>query len=237
MSTPTLNAPIGGESNYTNKIAPVGMHLARIYQIIDLGTTEQTGQFGGKKRKVQILFELPLETAVFDQEKGEQPFYARNMYTLSMHEKSTLRKDVHSMLGKQLTDDEAKSFNIFNLLGKECMVNIIHKQSGDKTYANIQTITPVPKGMVCPPAVNPSLVFSTQQPDMEVFRKLPDFVQDKIKLSDEFIAYMNAEMTAKYPTNKPEPIPLPTFVFEKNVNASDFDWMQGDSEDPTKLPF
>jgi len=230
---PTLNAPVGGESNYTNKIAPVGMHLARIYQIIDLGTTEQTGQFGGKKRKVQVLFELPLETAVFDPNKGEQPFYARNMYTLSMHEKSTLRKDVHSMLGKQLTDAEAKTFNIFNLIGRECMVNIIHRPSGDKTYANIQTITPVPKGMVCPPAVNPPLVFSTQQPDMDVFRSLPEFVQDKIKLSDEFIAYMNAEMSATYPKIEA----LPTFTIEKGVNPSDFDWMQGDSEDPSKLPF
>jgi len=230
---PTLNAPVGGESNYSNKIAPVGMHLARIYQIIDLGTTEQTGQFGGKKRKVQILFELPLETAVFDPEKGEQPYYARNMYTLSMHEKSTLRKDVHSMMGKQLTDAEAKTFNIFNLIGRECMVNIIHRPSGDKVYANIQTITPVPKGMVCPPAVNPPLVFSTQQPDMVVFRSLPEFVQDKIKLSDEFIAYMNAEMTAKYPKIEA----LPTFTIEKPVNPSDFDWMQGDQEDPTKLPF
>jgi hypothetical protein len=227
---PTLNAPVGGESNYTNKIAPVGMHLARIYQIIDLGTTEQTGQFGGKKRKVQILFELPLETAVFDPNKGEQPFYARNMYTLSMHEKSTLRKDVHSIEGRTLTEAEAKSFNIFNLLGRECMVNIIHKQNGDKTYANIQTITPVPKGMVCPPAVNPPLVFSTQQPDMDVFRSIPDFVQDKIKLSDEFIAYMNAEMNSKYPKIEA----LPTFTIEKIV---ELDWMQGDSEDPSKLPF
>lgn len=227
---PTLNAPIGGDSNYSNKIAPVGMHLARIYQIIDLGTTEQTGQFGGKKRKVQILFELPLETAVFDPEKGEQPYYARNMYTLSMHEKSTLRKDVHSIEGKTLTEDEAKKYNVFSLIGRECMVNIIHKQSGEKTFANIQTITPLPKGMVCPPAVNPPLVFSTQQPDMEIFRKLPEFVQDKIKLSDEFIAYMNAEMSAKYPKIEA----LPTFTIEKSV---ELDWMQGDQEDPSKLPF
>jgi len=230
---PTLNAPIGGESNYTNKIAPVGMHLARIYQIIDLGTTEQTGQFGGKKRKVQVLLELPLETAIFDPNKGEQPYYVRGMYTLSMHEKSTLRKDVQSMLGKTLTDEEAKKFNIFTLIGKECMVNVIHRHSGDKTYANVQTITPLPKGMVCPPAVNPAVVFSTQQPDMDVFRSLPDFVQDKIKLSDEFIAYMNAEMSAKYPKIEA----LPTFTIEKGVNPSDFDWMQGDSEDPSKLPF
>ena len=230
---PTLNAPIGGDSNYSNKIAPVGMHLARIYQIIDLGTTEQTGQFGGKKRKVQILLELPLETAIFDTEKGEQPYYVRGMYTLSMHEKSTLRKDVQSMLGKTMTDNEAKLFNIFTLLGQECMVNVIHRQNGDKTYANVQTITPLPKGMVCPPAINPPLVFSTQQPDMDAFRKLPEFVQDKIKLSDEFIAYMNAEMSAKYPKIES----LPTFSIEKGVNPSDFDWMQGDSEDPSKLPF
>jgi hypothetical protein len=87
--------------------------------------------------------------------------------------------------------------------------------------------------MVCPPAVNPPLVFSTQQPDMVVFRSLPEFVQDKIKQSDEFIAYMNAEMSATYPKIEA----LPTFTIEKNVNPSDFDWMQGDQEDPTKLPF
>lgn len=224
---PTLNAPIGGDGNYTNKIAPVGMHLARIYQIIDLGTTEQGGQFAGKKRKVQILFELPLETAIFNPEKGEQPYYARNMYTLSMNEKSTLRKDVHSIEGRILTEEEAKKYNVFSLLGRECMVNIIHKPSGDRVFANIQTITPLPKGMVCPPAVNPPLVFSTQAPDMEAFRSLPEFVQDKIKLSDEFIAYMNSQMNANYPPIQPAAID----------NPSNFDWMQGDQEDPTKLPF
>lgn len=230
---PTLNAPIGGESNFTNKIAPVGMHVARIYQIIDLGTTEQGGQFGGKKRKVQIIFELPLEMAIFDPEKGEQPYYVRGMYTLSMHEKATLRKDVQSMIGKSLTDDEAKKFNIFTLLGKECMVNVIHRTSGDKTYANVQTITPLPKGMNCPDAINPAMVFSTQQPDMEVFRKLPEFVQDKIKLSDEFIKYMNSQMESNYPKIDM----LKTFEHLKPVDKNELDWMMGDAEDPSKLPF
>jgi hypothetical protein len=44
---------------------------------------------------------------------------------------------------------------------------------------------------------------------------------------------MNAEMSAKYPKIES----LPTFTIEKSVNPSDFDWMQGDSEDPSKLPF
>jgi hypothetical protein len=41
---------------------------------------------------------------------------------------------------------------------------------------------------------------------------------------------MNAEMSAKYPKIEA----LPTFTIEKNV---ELDWMQGDSEDPSKLPF
>jgi DNA excision repair protein ERCC-3 len=34
-----------------------------------------------------------------------------------MHEKSTLRKDVHSIEGKTLTEDEAKKYNVFSLIG------------------------------------------------------------------------------------------------------------------------
>lgn len=189
MNQPSLTAPMGTNSNKT--IAPEGMHVARIYQIIDLGTTEQGGDYPGKKRKVQILFELPNETSVFDQAKGAQPFYAKSLYTLSMNSKAILRKDVESLLGKTMDDKEAYSFNIFNLIGKECMVQIVHAKKGDNTYANIKTITPMPKGINCPPPFNEAMVFSTQQPDMNVFNKLHDFIQDKIKLSDEFMAFMN----------------------------------------------
>lgn len=189
MNQPSLTAPMGTNSNRT--IAPEGMHVARIYQIIDLGTSEQGGDYPGRKRKVQILFELPNETSVFDQAKGAQPFYAKSLYTLSMNSKSILRNNVESLLGKSMDDKEAYSFNVFTLIRKECMVQIVHAKKNENVYANIKTITPMPKGIVCPPAYNEALIFSTQQPDMAVFNKLPDFIQDKIKLSDEFKAYLD----------------------------------------------
>jgi len=192
MKTPTLTAPVGGSGE--RKICPQGMHVARCYQVIDLGTTEQGGNFPGKRRKVQLLFETPFETAVFTDGSGEQPYYVRNMYTLSMNEKAILRKDVTSWLGIKMTDKEASSFNVFSLLGKECQVNIVHTTKGDNTYANITAITPLAKGMTCPPPTNPLVAFSCSTPDMDIFNTLPDFIKDKIKESDEFIAYMDAAM-------------------------------------------
>lgn len=197
MNTPKLTAPVGGGGE--RKICPQGMHVARCYQIIDLGTTEQGGNYPGKKRKVQFLFETPYETAVFTEETGEQPFYLRATYTLSMNEKAILRKDVASWIGKKMTDDQAAQFDVFSLLGKECQVNVVHTTKGENTYANITAITPLAKGMTCPAPVNPLVAFSAAQPDMDVFKLLPQFVQDKIKESDEFIAFMEQDMNASAP--------------------------------------
>lgn len=180
-----LTASVGGTSN--RQIAPEGTHIARCYQIIHLGTTEQGGNYPGKKNKVQFLFELPLEKAVFNEDKGEQPYYVRSVYTLSMNEKSLLRRDVSAWVGKKLTDEQAKSFDVFSLLGKTCMVNVGHVTKGENTYVNIMSIAPLPKGMSCPDAINEMFVYSPLEHNQEIFAKLPEFVQDKIKESDEYI--------------------------------------------------
>jgi hypothetical protein len=56
------------------------------------------------------------------------------------------------------------------------------------TYANIIGISPVPKGLVCPPSFNTPLCYNTEEHDDAVFNQLPEFIQDKIKMSDEWIA-------------------------------------------------
>ena len=181
-----LTAPVGNSSS--RQIAPEGAFPARCYQIVDLGTTMQQGQFPGKKRKVQFIFELPTELTEFAAGEGEKPFYARAIYNLSMNSKSVLRRDIESWVGKKMSDDFAATFDIFTLLGKACMLNITHVTKGDSTYANIIGISPLPKGLACPPQINESLTYNTEDHDEVAFLKLPDFVQDKIKISDEYIA-------------------------------------------------
>jgi hypothetical protein len=156
----------------------------------------QTGQYPGKKRKVQLIFELPTELCEFEKGEGLKPFYARAIYNLSMNSKSVLRRDIESWAGKKMPDEVAGSFDIFSLLGKACLLNITHVEKGDATYANIIGISPLPKGLVCPPAFNEPLTYNTQDHDEVNFLKLPDFIQDKIKISDEYIARISAPQKA-----------------------------------------
>jgi len=207
MNTPLLTAP-EPESNYSP--CPEGNHIARCFQIIDLGTRNiTTGNFPGLKREVQFLFETPYETSVFDESKGQQPYYVRLKHTLYMTEKSNLRKMIQSWLGKKFTEEEAKYFNIFSLIGMTCQVNVVHSQKGTKTYANIVSVTPMAKGMNCPDAINPLLCYTPVSHDQEAFSKLPSFIQDEIKTSEEFKNYM-AQGMESMPPAQPQRTSLPS---------------------------
>ena len=173
----------GGDS--IRKVCPQGTHIGRCYQIIDLGTTEDK-KFGGRKRKVQLLFELPLETAVFDESKGEQPYYVRTSMTASMSEKANLRKFIESWIGKTMTDKEASQIELFDLIGKAGMINVSHRVTDSGTYANIMSISPLPKGIECPAPVNQPLCYDTTMHNQDVFAQLPEFVRLQIMESDEY---------------------------------------------------
>ena len=70
------------------KIPPAGTHMARCIGMIEIGTVTTTFMDDEKiLQKVSITWELPEELAVFNEEKGEQPFVVSKEYTLSMHEK------------------------------------------------------------------------------------------------------------------------------------------------------
>lgn len=169
---------------------PAGAHAARCYSIIDLGTSEQVIS-GSQKvvRKIRITFELPTERRVFSEEKGEQPCVTSKEFTLSLSEKSNLRAFLKSWRGKDFTPEEADAFDVAKLIGVPCLLNIIHvagKQNPSKMYDEISSISPLPKGMTCPPQENPSFEFSVSEWDQEKFEALPGFIREKIMASFEF---------------------------------------------------
>jgi hypothetical protein len=175
------------ESNF--ELVPAGNHLAICYQMIEIGT--EKGEYQGKPNelyKARIVWELCNEKKVFDPAKGEQPFSIGKDYTLSMGEKATLRHDLESWRGKAFNDDEASGFDITKLIGKPCMLNVIHKtsKSSGKSYATISGVTPVPKGMPLPAQVNPSFVFSYDEWSDEKFTALPEWLRKRIEATPEF---------------------------------------------------
>lgn len=167
-----------------------GTYVARCYSMIEIGTIDT--EFNGEKKKahkVNIAWELPTETAIFNEDKGPEPFVVSKTYTLSMHEKSTLRKDLESWRGKGYTDDEAKRFDITKLLGQPCILSVIHqpgKTDPSKNYVAISSISKMMKGQECPEQVNPTRVLSYDDFNWEVYEGLSDYMKDKIKSSDEF---------------------------------------------------
>jgi hypothetical protein len=171
---------------------PAGNYVARCYQMIQIGTIMEL--INGEQKmlnKVRIGWELPTELKVFKEENGEQPYVISEEYTLSMNEKSNLRKMLASWRGKDFTDEEAKAFDITKLIGAKCMINVIHKASKkdpSRVYEKIGSVSSVPKGLDVPPAINQVSILEYDNFNFDLYNSLPDFIKDKIKGSIEFAA-------------------------------------------------
>jgi hypothetical protein len=160
---------------------------------------------------VRLTWELPLELKVFNEERGEQPYTLGKEFTLSLNEKATLRKFLESWRGKAFTEDEAKSFDISVLLGKPCMLNVIHKvsQKNGKTYAEIASVSPMMKGMNCPDQISDTFIFGYDPYEQWRFDSLPDYMKEKIRSAIEYQAAMSPQHTQALPALEDIPEDLP----------------------------
>lgn len=188
-----------------------GTYIARCVKMIEIGTV--TAEFQGKEKKqkkVRLTFELPTELKVFKEEDGEQPYFVSRDFTLSMHEKATLRGQLENWRGKKFTEEESKSFDVSVLLGKPCMVGIVHDNKDGKVYANISTISSLLKGIAVPEQITPSVILSYDNFDFAVFETLPEFIKDKMKETPEFKSIMNHqnEMIENVPVTDNENLPF-----------------------------
>lgn len=199
-----INATSKSNQNYEPLAA--GVYLARCYYMCELGTIPIPYKGENQwKHRVHIRFELPTELKEFKEGEGLKPYSVSSDYTLSTHKKSGLRAMLGNWRGKALTDEEAESFDITKLLGVPCMISVVHNKVGDKTYANIGSISAVAKGMTCPPQINPTFEFSLSENfNQAKFDSLPDWLKDKIKTSDEYKALMNPEHTEATPSSGSE---------------------------------
>lgn len=168
--------------------APIGSHVARCVKIIDIGT--QKGEYQGKvniRRQCIIGWELPNELMTEGEYAGK-PFTVSRFYTASLGEKANLRKDLESWRGRAFTEQELMGFDSKNILGKPCMLSVIHN---DKGKARVSGVMALPKGMPLPEQVNPSVYFSLDDFDQAVFDKLSDGYKKLIQTSPEYQALTN----------------------------------------------
>jgi hypothetical protein len=200
----SLTAKDSGGGSFT-PVAP-GMHLARCYRIVDMGT--QKSEYQGQIKhlqKVMLQFEVHGEDdhgRALVTTKGEPMSISKN-FTLSLAEKATLRKDLQAWRGRDFTAEELRGFELKNVLGAWAMITAAKSIGNNgKEYTNIVSINPVPasiKKAGLPDGFNKTSMFVIDEPDMELFETFGNGLKEKIQGSPEWRA------RGQEPASKPAP--------------------------------
>lgn len=168
------------------ELTPSGAHVAICYRVIDLGT--QLIEFKGeqkKQHKIMISWELPTELMTEGPHAGK-PFSIHKRYTLSSSDRGNLRQDLEAWRGAQFSHEDFGKFDIAVLIGKPCMLNIIHSEKNGRVNANISSLMRLPKGMTAPQLVNAPVQFSLTSFDPLVYNSLSDNLKATIAKSPEY---------------------------------------------------
>ena len=120
-----------------------------------------------------------------------RPFSVHKRYKLSLHEKASLRKDLEAWRGKKFTADELKGFDVTNVVGTACTMQVMLSEDGK--FANVGTIMATKE---TPKAENEPFVFVIDDESThEFWPKLSRNMQEKILSSPE------GEMSGLQPTD------------------------------------
>ena len=163
-----------------------GNYIATLYKIVYMGTVE--GEYKGEHTsayKINLTWELPSELKVWKEGEEPKPVSVSKMYTLSVGKKASLRPILEGIVGG-MTDAEAADFDIDNLLGKSCLLNVTYgiSETG-KEKQNIMT-SKLMKGMDIPAPFNKQVILSYDNWDQDVYDTLPQFMKDEMAGTKEF---------------------------------------------------
>lgn len=175
-----------------------GVYNAHCVGIIDEG--EQFNEtFQKAAHKIRLAWQIVGET--YKNADGvEVPRMFTKEYNLSLNEKSTLRKDLQSWRNKPFTDEELKGFDLSNILGKPCQIQLLTKP--ERNYQDVVAIMACPKGTVLE-APKATFIFDlTDELTYGNFFGFSQFIQDRIKAATDFAgsqfeAWYNANMPAE----------------------------------------
>lgn len=194
----TLPKETGGDF----ELPPADTHVATCYRVVDKGTQKIEWQ-GQVKFQHKILISWELDALMQD----GKPFSVHKSYTFSSHEKATMRQDLESWRGVPFTPEDMGNFKLANLLGKSCLIGIVHTNKNGKNYANISSIMKLPKGMTPPALVNQLVEFDLGDFKADTYASFSQGLRETIALSPEY----QQAIRGKSPTQTTNDDPLPDY--------------------------
>lgn len=167
-----------------------GVYPARVVRIIDLGLQpgmEWQGQQKPNQHKVDVTYEL-LDVFMKDKDGNENEDKPRWISEdFGVHHPSQ-DKAKSTIRVKAIDPNNEANFDLSKLIGMPCMVTIGSKVSKGKTYNRVLDVAAMrPKDAAKAPELkNEGRVFMLDEPDLEYFNSLPEWMQDRIKGNLEF---------------------------------------------------
>lgn len=193
-----------------------GTYPARVVQVIDLGVQEQRAFKGVAKPPAQTIYQTYefLDEFCKDEDGEDQedkPRWLSEQFPLY-----SLEADLAKSTKRYYALDPEENFggDFTLLVSSPCMVTIHQYEDKKGEVKNgISSVAAMrPKEAAkAPELVNPPKVFVIDNPDLEIFKSLPDWLQDKIKGGLEFegSALDEALKGPVKPAAKPEAKPKP----------------------------
>lgn len=124
--------------------APTGTIQAVCVFVHDIGL--QAGEYQGRPHvKHQVIVSWELNERMTQGEYAGKPFMVSKYYTLSLSEKSNLRKDLENWRGRAFTADELAGFDVESIRGANCLLSITETENGKRKVSGVAAL---PKGMV-----------------------------------------------------------------------------------------
>lgn len=184
----------GGKQGPAQEPIDAGTYPARVVQVLDLGIQPQRAFKGEPKppaHEIMITYEL-LDEFCLDEEGNEledKPRWLSETFPLR-----NLEADLATSTKRYraLDPDEKFDGDFTLLVDMPCMVTIVQNRGkGDnagKIYNNIQAVATMraKEARAAAPLVNEPKVFVLDEPDLTIFKSLPQWLQDKIQGNLEY---------------------------------------------------
>lgn len=175
-----------------SQIPPVeaGTYPAVCVGIIDLGE-QFSEKFKKFNDKLLIIWEIPSQTVSIDGE--DKPRWLSREFTTSLNPKCGLYTTLVSWRGAAFTEQELQEdtdgftqFNVLDMLGKGCFLQVIVEENDRGRFNRVTSVIALPAGMEVPATKTPLMAFDMGAWDDDVFKVLPEWIQEKIKKSTEY---------------------------------------------------
>lgn len=163
-----------------------GTYFAVCYGLIDVGDV-YSENFDKCTPKFSILWELTGAEPLHIDGKEVNRTVSKT-YSKSLNPKSNLRKDLRAWRGREFTDEELKKFDMLNILGAPCQIQIVNATNNGKTYSNIAAIMNLPKGMPKPVPTIEQVYWDFEDHEIgdEAWERIPHWLQGIIKNNETY---------------------------------------------------